>query len=271
MTQISNGGLKAYMRDVSKYPLLKWNVVQDLFQQMKDPNTPESERDRIKTKIVNSNLRFVISIAKKYQQNGIPLLDLIQEGNIGLMTGIDRFDPSRGFRLTTYVAFWIRQAITKHLSDRARVVRLPTHIVAIVPAVRQAAMELQDAGLPVDPEAIAERLNLTADTVKATLGASGGTKSLTPVSAASENHADGEVEEHVSSVGPEEYMDTLKLREAIRKSFSRLTQREEQVLRLRFGCAEALDDPRYMLSQEGLDKLRARAARRDQDTSNEST
>ncbi len=262
MMQSSHDVLRAYMRDVSRYPVLKWPTVQELFRQFKDPATSEQDKAKIKAKLVNSNLRFVVAIAKKYQKNGIPLLDLIQEGNIGLMTGIERFDPSRGFKLTTYASFWIRQAITKHLTDKARVVRLPSHIVAIVPAVRKAVVELIDSGQPVDPQSIADRLGQTVETVKATLAACGPTRSLTPPTEASANNLDAEVEEHsehISSVGPEEYIDTLKLREVVRRAFSKLTPREEQVLRLRFGCAEALDNPKYMLSQAGLDKLKLRA------------
>lgn len=277
MNKTQAGGLKAYLHDVGRYPLLSHDETLQLFREMRDIDD-ETRRKQIHNKLVNSNLRLVVSIAKKYRNMGVSMNDLIQEGNIGLMKGIDRFDPERGFKLSTYVSWWIRQSIQMHLSGTselagARVVRLPSHIIAHLPRIREAKEELTNAGFSEpDAGAIAQRLDITVETVQAALSASGPTLS-TSIHDSDEdnsgyrgNSSGGKFERMMqeSSAFEGESMDleemtlSTQLHDIVRGAMKKLSAREEQVLRLRYGIMEDPNCDEYKMSQDGIDELERR-------------
>ncbi len=270
MTSTEIGGLRAYLRDIGRYPLLGKKETNELFVEFRDENTSIKAKARLKTKLVNSNLRLVVSIAKRYKDHGVPLIDLIQEGNIGLMKGVDRFDPTRGFRLSTYASHWIKQAIRRHLTDTSRTVRLPSHIVALLPRIRKLRREILDnEGVEPDAVRLAEALQVTPESVRAALDASGPMYSIDLVPdndgkrSASKNTVERYMQESTSwDVDRRSLEDRAahdQLKQVVRGAFIDLTPREEQVLRLRFGCMEDPDNTeKYPISDEELAELEKR-------------
>lgn len=275
MATYNAGGLQAYLRDVGRYPLLTHEETISLFREMRDA-TDEAKRKKIKAKLINSNLRLVINIAKKYKDNGIPLIDLIQEGNEGLMKGVERFDPEKGFRLSTYVTWWIKQAIRCHLTESSRTVRLPAHVVAMLPHLRAERRRIIDeTGHEPTAEALAAALStlqgntVTPESVQAAMDASGPIYSvdLSPDDAQGKRSGpnleqfmnDSSSWEH-QRVDLEEAAFAGQLRDVIRRAFATLTPREEQVLRLRFGVMEDPEstEDRFSLSESDLKDLKKR-------------
>lgn len=270
MTTSDTTALKAYLRDIGRYPLLSTKETNALFAQYNSASTSEAEKQRIKAHLVNSNLRLVVSIAKEYKDHGVPMLDLIQEGNIGLMTGVERFDHTRGFRLSTYASHWIKQAIRRHLTDTSRTVRLPSHVVALLPKIRKCRNEYNEKhGEYPSPKQIARELGCTTETVQAALDASGPVYAVDLVPGgddkrASPNQVERQMNESTSwDIDRRELDDIVvhdQLRNVVRKAFVDLTPREEQVLRLRFGCMEDPDDvEQFPISEEELAELQKRA------------
>jgi RNA polymerase primary sigma factor len=275
------GALSTYLDDIGRHPLLSHDQTIALFVQMRSPTTRERDRAAIMRRLVEANLRLVVSIARPYAGKGVPLLDLIQEGNCGLMEGIRRFDPARGFRLSTYAGYWIRQAIYRHLSGTdqlagSRQVRLPAHVVAMLPRIAAARADIErDAGGDVEasPEAIAAHMGASPELVSAAVNASGGVHSVDVLTSPPGGpHQDGggarpagrwgrAVERAMS--GSDSGLDDMddvvmakQLRGLVRGAVGRLTPREEQVIRLRFALVEdASTDPSLAMSQEELDSL----------------
>ena len=277
MANTEIGGLKAYLRDIGRYPLLSRDETNTLFVKFKAESTSKREKARIKEKLVNANLRLVVSIAKKYKDHGIPMIDLIQEGNIGLMKGVDRFDPTLGFRLSTYASHWIKQAVRRYLTDQSRTVRLPSHIVALLPRIGKLRRDIIDAeGAEPTPERIAEELLVTPDSVRAALDASGPVYSvdLLPEGDGRRNTAKSTVEKYMQDSTSwdvdrrtlEDIASHDQLKQVVRGAFTDLTPREEQVLRLRFGCMEDPDDAdNYPISDAELKELKRRAKSKKKD------
>jgi RNA polymerase primary sigma factor len=273
MSRNDIGGLKAYLTDIGRHPLLDKETTNDLFVRYNDEATPEPEKVKIKQTLINANLRLVVSIAKKYRDQGVPMLDLIQEGNEGLMKGVDRFDPSRGFRLSTYASHWIKQAICRHLTETSRTVRLPSHIVALLPKIRAKRRDILDEeGFEPDAERLAKELEVTEDSVRAALDASGPVYSVDLIpeeqSGGKRQASQSSIEQYMhNSVNWHQQRDDLEeslardqLKDIVRNAFVDLTQREEQVLRLRFGCMEdPNNEDEFPISDDELAELEARA------------
>ncbi len=260
--------VRMYLKEIGKVPLLTGEEELTLAQTMIEGET-EFQRENAKQKLVEANLRLVVSIAKRYVGRGMFFLDLIQEGNLGLMKAVEKFDYNKGFKFSTYATWWIRQAITRAIADQARTIRIPVHMVETINKVLRVSRQLlQELGHEASAEEIAEVMNIPVEKVRETMKIAQEPVSLeTPIGEEEDSHL-GDFIPDDDAPAPAEAASYAMLREHLDEVLHTLTPREMQVLKLRFG----FDDGRtrtleevgkeFNITRERIRQIEARALRR---------
>ncbi|MBQ7408020.1 MAG: RNA polymerase sigma factor RpoD, partial [Clostridia bacterium] len=233
--------VKMYLKDIGRVPLLSSDEEVELAKRMEEGD------EKAKKRLSEANLRLVVSIAKRYVGRGMQFLDLIQEGNLGLMKAVEKFDYQKGYKFSTYATWWIRQAITRAIADQARTIRIPVHMVETINRqVRVSRMLLQKLGREPMPEEIAEEMGIDVKKVMEIQKIAQDPVSLeTPIGEEEDSHI-GDFLEDETAAAPSDTVAFTMLREQLISVLDTLTPREEKVLRLRYG----IDDGRIRTLEE---------------------
>ena len=258
-----NDPVRMYLKEIGVVPLLSNEEEKELAIAVENGDLEAKQR------LAEANLRLVVSIAKRYVGRVMQFLDLIQEGNMGLMKAVDKFDYSKGFKFSTYATWWIRQAITRAIADQARTIRIPVHMVETInKLVREQRNLLQELGQDPTPEQIAERMDMTPDKVREILKIAQEPVSLeTPIGEEDDSHLGDFIEDEVIE-NPVDYTTRVVLREQLDEVLDTLTDREENVLRLRFGLDDGkmrtLEDVGkvFNVTRERIRQIEAKALRK---------
>ena len=237
--------VRMYLKEIGRVPLLSATEEITLAKTIERGNSADATEEEIKAgtvakkKLTDANLRLVVSIAKRYVGRGMLFLDLIQEGNLGLLKAVDKFDYSKGYKFSTYATWWIRQAITRAIADQARTIRIPVHMVETInKLIRISRQLLQDKGREPLPEEIAEKMDIPVERVREIMKIAQEPVSLeTPIGEEEDSHL-GDFIEDSEAVAPDDAASFILLKEQIEDVFSCLTDRERKVLYLRFGLKD---------------------------------
>ena len=243
--------------------------LKDLKEINKQMSTGEAKARRAKREMTEANLRLVISIAKKYTNRGLQFLDLIQEGNIGLMKAVDKFEYRRGYKFSTYATWWIRQAITRSIADQARTIRIPVHMIETINKMNRISRQiLQETGQEPDPATLAQRMEMPEDKIRKILKISKEPISMeTPIGDDDDSHL-GDFIEDTSTVAPNDAAMYASLREVTKDVLDSLTPREAKVLRMRFGIEMNTDHTleevgkQFDVTRERIRQIEAKALRK---------
>ena len=255
--------VRMYLKEIGKVPLLSAEEEIDLAKRMADGD------EEAKKRLAEANLRLVVSIAKRYVGRGMLFLDLIQEGNLGLIKAVEKFDYQKGFKFSTYATWWIRQAITRAIADQARTIRIPVHMVETInKLIRVSRQLLQELGREPTPEEIAAELDMPVDRVREILKISQEPVSLeTPIGEEEDSHLGDFIQDDNVPV-PAEAAAQILLKEQLDEVLSTLTEREQKVLRLRFGMsdgrARTLEEvgKEFDVTRERIRQIEAKALRK---------
>ena len=255
--------VRMYLKEIGKVPLLTAEEAVDLAKRMADGD------ESAKKRLAEANLRLVVSIAKRYVGRGMLFLDLIQEGNLGLIKAVEKFDYHKGFKFSTYATWWIRQAITRAIADQARTIRIPVHMVETInKLIRVSRQLLQELGREPAPEEIAQELDMPVERVREILKISQEPVSLeTPIGEEEDSHLGDFIQDDNVPVPAEAAAQTL-LKEQLDEVLDTLTDREQKVLRLRFGMndgrARTLEEvgKEFDVTRERIRQIEAKALRK---------
>ena len=260
---MSDDPVKIYLKEIGNYPLLSMEEEVELAKKIAQGDQDASDR------LTESNLRLVVSIAKKYVGRGLSFLDLIQEGNLGLIKAVDKFDYTKGYKFSTYATWWIRQAITRSIADQSRTIRIPVHMSEVInKAYRVSRSLLQELGREPTEEEIAAEMNLHVEKVREIMKISADPISLdTPIGEEDDSHL-GDFIKDDTIMGPEEAATYTMLQDQIKKLLTTLSEREQRVLVLRFGLLDGrtrtLEEvgKEFNVTRERIRQIEAKALRK---------
>ena len=255
--------VRLYLKEIGKVPLLSNEREKYLAERMMEGD------EQAKTELVEANLRLVVSIAKRYVGRGMYFLDLIQEGNLGLMKAVDKYDFTKGFKFSTYATWWIRQAITRAIADQARTIRIPVHMVETIHKVsRYSRQMLQELGREATADEIGEKMGMSAEKVREIMKIAQDPVSLeTPIGEEEDSHL-GDFSPDDDTPSPAEATSTNILREELERQLHTLTPREEHVIKLRFGLYDGrtrtLEEvgKEFDITRERIRQIEAKALRK---------
>ena len=260
--------VRMYLKEIGRVPLLSADRERELAEIMTN-STDEVERRAAKNELVEANLRLVVSIAKRYVGKGMFFLDLIQEGNLGLMKAVDKFDYSKGYKFSTYATWWIRQAITRAIADQARTIRIPVHMVETIHKVsRYTRQMLQELGREATADELGEKMGMSPEKVREIMKIAQDPVSLeTPIGEEEDSHL-GDFIPDDDTPAPADAASAKMLREVIERELHTLTPREEHVIKLRFGLYDGrtrtLEEvgKEFDITRERIRQIEAKALRK---------